>query len=118
MFGLARNSFEYIIVAYVFRIKNIRKNRPSKRKRGCNNEKVRIGVISEGLSGSLAFNWHIHQRIRTQHTRKWTLRPSIHTVQVPALITASGFNKFLQDVAILGECIAKGIRVNHALEAL
>lgn len=36
----------------------------------------------------------------------------------PAPITASGFNESLEDAAILGKCIAKGIQGNDAINAL
>lgn len=37
---------------------------------------------------------------------------------VPAPITASGFNESLQDAAVLGKCVAKGISGPEAIEAL
>ncbi len=37
---------------------------------------------------------------------------------VPAPITASGFNQSILDAATLGECVAKGIRGNAAMEAM
>lgn len=37
---------------------------------------------------------------------------------VPAPVTASGFNESLQDAAVLGECVSKGIHANKAIEAL
>lgn len=37
---------------------------------------------------------------------------------VPAPVTASGFNESLQDAAVLGKCVSRGIDDNKAIEAL